>query len=692
MAIPTKAPAVVVTAAGVLALAAWGLASERSRLLEDFAATQEGVAGQLAGDLVRELEELDDDARLVSTLLRRASRPTGLTDEDRQAFILAGFDALATVVRHYRSIALHRDAAAVVSAVDPAEGDELSAAFGQWSAKAAREVAERGRPVLDGPREGPDGRQFFVYARAAGGGETIILISEARFLLRPVLRSRSPNVHYFLVDPSRSIWIGCNEPTTCRAFTSGEWAAVPGLAALVARVNERPGRSWATDAMAAAAGLPARRAVIAWSRFQRAGRPWTVGVAASSQAIDNRERSLVRRLVATSSALIVALGGLAIFIGVHQRRSAALRERLRHAQQLAHLRDRTEKLLDNVSVGLIGVTAAGKVALTNRFFLERGVSLPVGAAVAEALTAGDRAAAALLEDSLATSLETRRPRFLRGEEARVLTAIPGHFDLRVIPLTQPADDVSALVLVEDLSEVKSLEQQLVRAEKLVTVGALTAGLAHEIGTPLGIIRGRAEVLLGKVTDPAVARDLESVIRQIDQIGSTIRQVLDFAHGQPVELRAVPPREAVEAAVGVLEFRLRQKDIRVRIDAAANVPPLSADYAQLQQVLVNLLLNACDACGKKGTINVRLAGGANARPVVIQIEDDGCGIAAENLNAVFDPYFTTKKRGEGTGLGLPVAASIVRNHSGEIVVTSEKGRGTRVTLTWPAARERTAALA
>jgi signal transduction histidine kinase len=104
------------------------------------------------------------------------------------------------------------------------------------------------------------------------------------------------------------------------------------------------------------------------------------------------------------------------------------------------------------------------------------------------------------------------------------------------------------------------------------------------------------------------------------------------------------------------------------------------------VLVNLLLNACDACDSGGSITVRVRSPAGSSQVVIEIQDDGCGIAAEDLNAVFDPFFTTKKRGEGTGLGLPVAASIVRNHQGEITLRSQKGTGSTVAVTWPMALE------
>jgi signal transduction histidine kinase len=340
-----------------------------------------------------------------------------------------------------------------------------------------------------------------------------------------------------------------------------------------------------------------------------------------------------------------------------------------------------------VSAGFIGVTRDGRVALTNRFLSERVLPVPQGASVAEVLSDGDAQAEARFQDAFAQALRSGRPGFLAGDEIRAFAARPGHFDLRIIPLKQPAEDVSALLLVDDLSEVKSLEKQLVHAEKLGTVGVLTAGLAHEIGTPLGIIRGRAEVLLGKVKDPAVASDLESVIRQIDQIGSTIRQVLDFARTQPVELRAVDPNQAIQSAVTILDWRLRAKEIFTRIDSPPDVPAIAADPDQLQQVLVNLLINACDACDRRGAIRIGARPASEKGTVIIEISDDGCGIASEDLNAVFDPFFTTKKRGEGTGLGLPVASSIVRNHHGEIALSSRKGEGTTVTIQWPVASER-----
>jgi two-component system, NtrC family, sensor histidine kinase HydH len=682
-------PLTALTVAAVLAIAVWSLQHERQRLLADFATAQQEVAHQLGRDLVGELEDLENDARLVATLVQRADAKPVMDSADVRAFLLSGFEALATVVRHYRAILLFRGAELSVRAIDPAEPKHRETSFVAWANEAARLCAGTGRPVFDGPREGKEGRQYFIYALPTGGrpGDSVVLISEARLLLQPVLRSRVPSVQYVLMDPSRSLWIGCAQLSTCRAFTKNEWPTLTGLTKLAADLERGQGHTWNADVVPSALGLPTRPAAIAWESLEQSGRRWSLGVVASAQALEARERSLLWRLVGTSTALALALGALGAFIIRHQRRSAAFQERLLHAQEVAHLRERTEKLVENVSAGFIGVTRDGRVALTNRFLSERVLPVEQGALVADVLAAGDTAAAARFRDILDQAMRSGRPGFVSGDEIRAFAAKPGHFDLRIIPLKQPAADVSALLLVDDLSELKSLEKQLVRAEKLGTVGVLTAGLAHEIGTPLGIIRGRAEVLLGKIHDIAVAKDLESVIRQIDQIGSTIRQVLDFARTQPVELRAVSPAEAIQSALSILDWRFRQKDLFIRVDSPHEVPAIAADPDQLQQVLVNLLINACDACAKGGSIRVGAHGVDDNLAVAIEIIDDGCGIAAEDMNAVFDPFFTTKKRGEGTGLGLPVASSIIRNHHGDISLVSRKGGGTTVTIRWPVAGER-----
>jgi signal transduction histidine kinase len=236
--------------------------------------------------------------------------------------------------------------------------------------------------------------------------------------------------------------------------------------------------------------------------------------------------------------------------------------------------------------------------------------------------------------------------------------------------------------LQHAEDLNRLEHQLVRAEKLATVGVLTAGLAHELGTPLAIIRGRAEILEEKTRWP----EIRTILEQSDHISSTLRQVLDFSREQSVELRPTDVLADFQSAFALLDFRLRQKRIQHRTEPSEGSFVIAADPDQFQQVLANLILNACDACAPGGTIVLRASVDAKEPGQVrIDVIDDGCGIPETKLDAVFDPFFTTKPKGEGTGLGLPVAAGIVRNHQGKISIASREGNGTTVTVFWPADR-------
>jgi len=233
-----------------------------------------------------------------------------------------------------------------------------------------------------------------------------------------------------------------------------------------------------------------------------------------------------------------------------------------------------------------------------------------------------------------------------------------------------------------VAAARDLENQLVRAEKLITVGVLSTEMAHEIGSPLAVIRGRAEQVLREVNTGPRAEDLKVIIKHIDNVASTVRQMLDFARRPANERRPVSLQHAIERARDLLAWKLDARGLVLDIVAQDGLPLLMADPDQLQQVLVNLLLNACDASTSGGRIRIE-AGSTPEGMVRILIADNGSGIAPEHLQAVFDPFFTTKPRGEGTGLGLPIAASIVRNHGAQINLDSLPGKGTTATLLWPA---------
>lgn len=227
-----------------------------------------------------------------------------------------------------------------------------------------------------------------------------------------------------------------------------------------------------------------------------------------------------------------------------------------------------------------------------------------------------------------------------------------------------------------------LEAQLVRADRLITAGVMATEIAHEVGTPLAVVRGRAELVLRGVAGGPGAEDLRVVIGQVDQISTTIRQLLDFSRRSPLEMRSVSLETIIDRTRELFQIKLEARHLQLRVDLAPDLPMLTADPDQLQQVLVNLLLNACDASEAGAAISIA------ARPVapekvLIEVADRGHGISAEHVEAVFDPFFTTKARGEGTGLGLPIAAGIVRNHGGQIELRSIPEQGTTVTVLWPA---------
>ncbi|MBN2361582.1 MAG: histidine kinase, partial [Deltaproteobacteria bacterium] len=217
-----------------------------------------------------------------------------------------------------------------------------------------------------------------------------------------------------------------------------------------------------------------------------------------------------------------------------------------------------------------------------------------------------------------------------------------------------------------------------------------AGIAHEVGTPLGVVRGRAEYIAAKLgTDHPQAAGLDVIIEQIDRITRTIQTLLDFSRMKPAIVSSVSLSNVATKVVDLLRFEINRRKLVVGLAVKNDLPPLLADGDQLQQVLVNLLMNAFDASQPGGHVALEADNEMDEQAppwdhLRIVVADDGCGIPEEKQRRVFDPFFTTKKRGQGTGLGLSIVSQIVRNHGAQISVDSELGRGTRVTLIWPTA--------
>ncbi len=241
------------------------------------------------------------------------------------------------------------------------------------------------------------------------------------------------------------------------------------------------------------------------------------------------------------------------------------------------------------------------------------------------------------------------------------------------------------VILRDISARKRIEQQLRRAERLAEVGTLAAGMAHEIGTPMNVILGRAEQLMRKTEDETTRRGLATITAQVERITKIMNQLLTFARRKPGERRPVNLGQSVEECLEVLQDRVRRRRITVESHFETTLHPVHVhgDPDEMSQVVLNLLINAIHAMPDGGTLRIALER-VNSH-VKMVVADTGHGIAEEDLPKIFDPFFTTKEAGQGTGLGLTVVHNIVQEHGGTIAVESKPGKGTTFTIMLPTAK-------
>jgi signal transduction histidine kinase len=207
-------------------------------------------------------------------------------------------------------------------------------------------------------------------------------------------------------------------------------------------------------------------------------------------------------------------------------------------------------------------------------------------------------------------------------------------------------------------------------------------MAHEIGTPMNVILGRAEYLMNRTNDEPIKKGLQTIVSQVERITRVMNQLLSFARRETPERRAVDLKEVVENSLEMFHERFARHHIGIEVDFEPACPPVHADADQMSQVLINLLMNAVHAMPDGGRIRIAVRR-IDRNMVELVIADTGSGMPPDVLAKIFDPFFTTKEFGTGTGLGLTVVKGIMEEHGGTIAVTSEPGRGTVFTLALPA---------
>ena len=279
-------------------------------------------------------------------------------------------------------------------------------------------------------------------------------------------------MRFAAIDPNLYSWGDCQHSIHCRPAHDQ-----------LGRLPAGPKARWLGAAAARAAGLPESPALVAAATTDSIGGRWTVASMTSVARIAERETALLRQLIVTSLAAALPVVAVALFILRQQRQAGALHERLHTAHQLATMREKTDAMVENAPLGILGIADDGAVVIANRFLTGRLGPIQIGKRWEEAFAPGARPGAGRLR----ALLESARADPTGKVEARgvdLLAPEAGDFDVRAVLLHHGSEDVRLLALIEDRSQVRSLEQQLIRTEKILTAGVLSAGLAHEIGPGL----------------------------------------------------------------------------------------------------------------------------------------------------------------------------------------------------------------
>jgi two-component system NtrC family sensor kinase len=258
------------------------------------------------------------------------------------------------------------------------------------------------------------------------------------------------------------------------------------------------------------------------------------------------------------------------------------------------------------------------------------------------------------------------------------------WDISAYPILDEQGQVTHAILYEqDITEKRRLEAILTQSEKLAAVGQLAAGVAHEINNPLTAIIANAQILHRELPqDSDLQESVDLIARAGARAAQVVRNLLDFARKEEHHLGLTAVNETLEKALELVQHELVARGVHLDFDPDLNLPPLLASADHLQSVWLNLLLNAIDSLDKSPG-QIRIASRKLGDEIHVKVTDNGKGIPAERLTRIFEPFYTTKAPGRGTGLGLSVSHRIIKQHGGYIRVESQVGIGSTFTVIVPA---------
>jgi hypothetical protein len=269
----------------------------------------------------------------------------------------------------------------------------------------------------------------------------------------------------------------------------------------------------------------------------------------------------------------------------------------------------------------------------------------------------------------------------REESRRAVTV-----NVAIAPLvTRDGSCIGRLVILDDITERQELERKLVQADKLSSIGLLAAGVAHEVNTPLAVISTYAQMLAKQVAgDEQKSKLLDKIARQTFRASEIVNSLLNFSRTSSTAFEDIDLNRVVRETLTLLEHQFQKAGIVVETEMNETISQIRGNQGKLQQVFLNLFINARDAMESGGTLSVTTK--PDVGGVRVEVRDSGPGIPHENLARIFDPFFTTKGARKGTGLGLSVSYGIVEEHGGVIEVESKPGEGTVFRLEFPAVKK------
>jgi PAS domain S-box-containing protein len=385
-----------------------------------------------------------------------------------------------------------------------------------------------------------------------------------------------------------------------------------------------------------------------------------------------------------SSEDVELLETVAGYIGIAVQNARLYASLEQKASEYERLKDFNENIVESINVGVLAVDLDDRIESWNSL-------MEVMYAMSRSQVIGQKLSSIFPGEFMESFMRVREDAGVHNFYKFRLATASGEArvtNIAIAPLrTRNFSTIGRLIIVDDITERVELETQLSQAEKMSSIGVLAAGVAHEVNTPLAVISSYAQMLMKHANgDEKLTSLMDRIIRQTFRASEIVNSLLNFSRTSGTEFSDVSVNKIITETLTLLEHQFRISQVTVETDLNLNLPSIYGNAGKLQQVFLNLFLNAKDAMsGRAGTLRVSTSNGS---AINVNISDTGSGIAPEHIQRIYDPFFTTKNSPQqrGTGLGLSVTYGIIQEHAGKIRVESRPGEGTTFYLEFPLIRK------